>query len=280
MFIGKYPGKKIDNHGVHVGPGVWLDLIHEANGVLPGLFGAPKETGEWWAGGGYEEYEQARIIHNPDGSVSIVALSEEASQALAQAEVYLREDKGIELPPYDPTDDIRTYEPKSTYVNGVPRAHPVFRREFVAEVHRLLHQADIDPADANKEVDGGIAAAYEDWYQDPSGFVQLVKLAREVGADDPLPEQPAPVEKLWRLNRPKRRDAARVFVGRHVQVERWLGRVAANGDVKYTGTVVAVAVSTIGTGDLLILTSDEVGPNNGTTWAISLVQVAFMAVSA
>jgi hypothetical protein len=85
MFHGKYPAKAYRN-GVHVGMGPWIDLVRES-----GIFGTPLDSsGPWWAGGESEEYGHARIIHHLDESVSVVALTEEASKALAAAELRIR----------------------------------------------------------------------------------------------------------------------------------------------------------------------------------------------
>jgi len=84
---------------------------------------------------------------------------------------------------------------------------------------------------------------------------------------------PPPITKpLWRSKPVTRWQAIQPFVGRRVRLDRWGGRVAAHGDWQYTGLVIATAISTIGSSaDLLILRSD-----GGTTWAISLAQIAFM----
>jgi hypothetical protein len=55
------------------GPSEWLKLVWESNKVVPGTFGTPTSTGPWWAGGEVEEYEDARIIHRGDGTVSVVS---------------------------------------------------------------------------------------------------------------------------------------------------------------------------------------------------------------
>src|SRR5690348_13655894 len=89
MFHGKYPSKAYRG-GEHVGPGPWLNLIHTANGIAPGLFGEPDSTGDWWAGGWAEHYEHARVIHHPDESTSVTALTEHGDTVLTQAEAVRR----------------------------------------------------------------------------------------------------------------------------------------------------------------------------------------------
>lgn len=63
----------------------WLRVIHEANGVDPDIFGAPLETGDWWAGGTFERYADADVIHRGDGSVSLISTTARGSEALRQA---------------------------------------------------------------------------------------------------------------------------------------------------------------------------------------------------
>jgi hypothetical protein len=53
----------------------WLRIVHAVNGIRPDTFGEPIKSGQWWAGGEFEEYPTARIIFRADGSVSIVAKS-------------------------------------------------------------------------------------------------------------------------------------------------------------------------------------------------------------
>lgn len=85
----------------------------------------------------------------------------------------------------------------------------------------------------------------------------------------------APVEKLWRLKGHQRREAVRPFIGQSVIIDRWAGRVADLGDQQYKGTLVTVAISTVGTAaDFLILQTVD-----GTVWAISAAQVAYLQVA-
>lgn len=86
----RYPAKKYVN-GEHVGPGEWLDLIHEANRVCqlegnPPLFDVPESEGQWWAGGYVEEYPTTRVLHREDDSVSVIAKTEEAARVLVDAD--------------------------------------------------------------------------------------------------------------------------------------------------------------------------------------------------
>lgn len=80
-----------------------------------------------------------------------------------------------------------------------------------------------------------------------------------------------PVEKpLWRLARPARVQTAMPFVGHEIVLERWYGRVAANGECTYKGTLLAIATTTTGTtADMLIIKTVE-----GNVWAVSTAQVA------
>jgi hypothetical protein len=81
----KFPGKAYDSRGEHTGPGPWLNLIWAANDVSTGFFGQPDFTGDWWAGGYVEEYADARVIHNPDESVSVVPTSPFGAEVLSAA---------------------------------------------------------------------------------------------------------------------------------------------------------------------------------------------------
>lgn len=79
---------------------------------------------------------------------------------------------------------------------------------------------------------------------------------------------------LWRFRRPERTALILPFVGHEVKLERWYGRVAALGDEVYTGTILAVATTTIGSAaDLVILKTTA-----GQVWAISTAQVAYLAL--
>jgi len=71
--------------GVHVGPGEWLDVIHEANRLAPDTFGAPTSVDAWWAGGTVEEYTDARVLHREDGSLSVVSKTAFGSALLREA---------------------------------------------------------------------------------------------------------------------------------------------------------------------------------------------------
>lgn len=79
------PAKRYNERGEHVGPGAWLDVIHAANRISPGMFGAPYETGPWWAGGSVEEYPDARVLHRGDGSVSVVSKTDKGAAVLSAA---------------------------------------------------------------------------------------------------------------------------------------------------------------------------------------------------
>lgn len=80
---------------------------------------------------------------------------------------------------------------------------------------------------------------------------------------------------LWRYPRPTRVALLMPFVDRQVRLERWYGRVAANGDETYLGTILAVATTTIGSAaDLVILKTTA-----GQVWAISTAQVAHLELA-
>lgn len=80
---------------------------------------------------------------------------------------------------------------------------------------------------------------------------------------------------LWRMTKPERKKALEPYIGRDVRVERWYTRVAAHGDITYTGTLVAVATSTIGSAaDLLIVHTTD-----GNVWAVSAAQVAHVMLT-
>ena len=85
MIHVRTPAKAYDGTGKHTGPGPWLSVIREACRLAPGMFGAPDSLGPWWAGGHVEEYEDARVIHRPDESVSIVSKTERGAEVLASA---------------------------------------------------------------------------------------------------------------------------------------------------------------------------------------------------
>lgn len=164
-----------------------------------------------------------------------------------------------------------SYEPVSTWTGGVERANPSYRQAWVDEVFRLLEQAGRDRVQAEDDLGGPVDDFYNEWYKDPAGF--LAWLYPPQPAD---PSKPEPVKTLWRLKPIERRAAVRPFIGHQVRLERWYGRVAANGDITYTGKILAVAITTIGTAaDIAILETDE-----GTCWAISLAQVAHLEVLA
>lgn len=81
---------------------------------------------------------------------------------------------------------------------------------------------------------------------------------------------------LWRLKRPARVEIIMPFVGEQILLERWYGRVAAQGDVTYKGTLLAIATTTTGTtADMLIIQTVE-----GNVWAVSTAQVARVALAA
>jgi hypothetical protein len=63
----------------------WLRVIHAANEVEPGMFGAPVSAGPWWAGGYAEEYADARVVLDDDGSARVVAKTARGESVLRQA---------------------------------------------------------------------------------------------------------------------------------------------------------------------------------------------------
>lgn len=66
----------------------WLRVIHEANGIEPGMFGTPESMGPWWAGGFVEEYPDARVIldsDEPDSGARIVSKTDKGARVLARA---------------------------------------------------------------------------------------------------------------------------------------------------------------------------------------------------
>lgn len=96
MGAPRYPAKAYDANGRHIGPGLWLTVIHEANRLrkaagLEPMFDNPTSTGDWWAGGWAEEYPEARVLHRdkgPDGhytNVSIHGKTPEAEALLDEA---------------------------------------------------------------------------------------------------------------------------------------------------------------------------------------------------
>jgi hypothetical protein len=91
----------------------------------------------------------------------------------------------------------------------------------------------------------------------------------ERGPTDPITKH------LWRFKRPQRSALLMPFVGYEVKIERWYGRVAANGDETYRGTLMAVATTTTGTtADFAILQTVA-----GQVWAISTAQIAYIEMS-
>jgi hypothetical protein len=101
----------------------------------------------------------------------------------------------------------------------------------------------------------------------------------------PPPEAPTkpergpldPIERpLWRLKRPARRELLAPFIDQQVRLDRWSGRIAALGDQEYRGTLLAVATTTIGSAsDLAIIKTVD-----GTVWAISTAQIAYLELLA
>lgn len=63
----------------------WLRVIWETNTVRPDTFGKPTKSGQWWAGGYVEEYDDARVLHRTDGSTSIVSKTDAGEHALREA---------------------------------------------------------------------------------------------------------------------------------------------------------------------------------------------------
>lgn len=90
-------GKAFNAAGEHTGPGEWLTVIHEVNRLAPGTFGAPDSLGPWWAGGSVEEYQDARVIHRPDGTVSIVSKTPRGAGLLSEAAANLGIETAEEL---------------------------------------------------------------------------------------------------------------------------------------------------------------------------------------
>jgi hypothetical protein len=62
----------------------WLQVIHAANVSQPGMFGEPESTGPWWAGGYAEEYPDATVILDGDGSARIVAKTARGTAVLTR----------------------------------------------------------------------------------------------------------------------------------------------------------------------------------------------------
>lgn len=85
-------GKRFDGQGRHVGPGDWLDVIHEVNKIgqeenpQAGLvMGEPESSGKWWAGGYAEEYADFRVLHRTDDSVSVISKTRRGADLLRRA---------------------------------------------------------------------------------------------------------------------------------------------------------------------------------------------------
>ena len=118
-------------------------------------------------------------------------------------------------------------------------------------------------------------AGEDDWEATDEGKAALLR------ADNPTPAAPAtpprgeldPItQPLWRLKRPDRVRIMTPFIDRQVKLERWYSRVASGGDRTYTGTLIAIATTTIGSAaDLLILKTVD-----GNVWAISTAQIAYV----
>lgn len=91
MGAPRYPAKAYDANGRHIGPGLWLTVIHEANRLCieagrERMFDEPTSTGDWWAGGYVEEYPEARVLHRdrgPDGDYSNVSIHGKTPEAEA-----------------------------------------------------------------------------------------------------------------------------------------------------------------------------------------------------
>jgi hypothetical protein len=66
------------------GAQTWLNLVWVCNEVRPGFFGAPTATDDWWAGGTFEEYPEARIITDASG-VRIVGTSPAGDLVIQEA---------------------------------------------------------------------------------------------------------------------------------------------------------------------------------------------------
>lgn len=83
-------GKAYDANGKHTGPGEWLTVIREANGLAKDeggeiIFDSPESTGDWWAGGYVEEYPDARVLHRDDESVSVISKTPRGADLITRA---------------------------------------------------------------------------------------------------------------------------------------------------------------------------------------------------
>jgi hypothetical protein len=64
----------------------WQQVIHEANGLYPGLFGSPEDAGDWWAGGKYETYHDATVVFRDDSPTMLMtARTRRGDRILRQA---------------------------------------------------------------------------------------------------------------------------------------------------------------------------------------------------
>lgn len=88
MFHTKFPAKAFDAQGQHTGPGPWLDLLREANGVHHGFFGEPESVDAWWAGGSVEVYAHVACDSREDAQWLATAMVEE--HGLPKAAVKVR----------------------------------------------------------------------------------------------------------------------------------------------------------------------------------------------
>jgi hypothetical protein len=67
-----------------IGLGRWIDVIHVANGLWPGMFGAAESEDKW-----VEEYHDASVVFREDGTASVIAKTNRGDRTLRAAAAFL-----------------------------------------------------------------------------------------------------------------------------------------------------------------------------------------------
>ena len=67
-----------------IGLGKWVDVIHAANGMWPGMFDAVESEG-----GGVEDYHDAKVVFHDDDTVSLTAKTKRGDRVLRAAAAFL-----------------------------------------------------------------------------------------------------------------------------------------------------------------------------------------------
>ena len=84
LRIFKGPGKAYNAKGEHIGPGEWLDVVHDINGIEPETFGVPMLEES------VEHYPAFDIVHVTSEEAVLIVPKTEAAQELLNRAMELR----------------------------------------------------------------------------------------------------------------------------------------------------------------------------------------------